>query len=72
MLKATVDLGVILRRPAAGLPDFPTEGPQPAVLKKAAETAGVPVVDFSETLPDSQSYVQWMTANVESISKALG
>ena len=49
-----------------------TEGPQTAALKKAAESAGVPVVNFSETLPDGQSYVQWMTANVESIRKALG
>ncbi len=49
-----------------------TEGPQTVALKKAAGTAGVPVLDFSETLPDGQSYVQWMTANVESIGKALG
>ena len=49
-----------------------TEGPQTVALKKAAETAGVPVLNFSETLPDGQSYVQWMTANVESIGKALG
>lgn len=49
-----------------------TEGPQTVTLKKAAETAGVPVVNFSETLPDGQSYLQWMTGNVESIGKALG
>jgi zinc/manganese transport system substrate-binding protein len=49
-----------------------TEGPQTVALKKAAETAGVPVVNFSETLPDGQSYLQWMTGNVESIGKALG
>jgi zinc/manganese transport system substrate-binding protein len=29
-------------------------------------------VNFSETLPDGQSYLQWMTGNVESIGKALG
>ncbi len=49
-----------------------TEGPQTVALKAAAETAGVPVVNFSETLPDGLSYVQWMTGNIESISKALG
>ncbi|MDQ5862411.1 MAG: zinc ABC transporter substrate-binding protein, partial [Actinomycetota bacterium] len=48
-----------------------TEGAQTEALKKAAETAGVPVVDFSETLPDGKTYVQWMTDNVENISKVL-
>ncbi|WP_427135883.1 metal ABC transporter solute-binding protein, Zn/Mn family [Pseudarthrobacter sp. S9] len=49
-----------------------TEGPQTLALKKAAETAGVPVLNFTETLPDGQSYLQWMTGNVDSIGKALG
>ena len=38
-----------------------TEGPQTLALKKAAEAAGVPVLDFSETLPDGKGYLQWMT-----------
>ena len=71
VLKATVDL-VSSRGVRLLAYNTQTEGPQTAVLKKAAETAGVPVVDFSETLPGGQSYVQWMSANVESISKALG
>jgi zinc/manganese transport system substrate-binding protein len=49
-----------------------TEGPQTLALKKAAASAGVPVVNFSETLPEGQTFLQWMTANVASISKALG
>lgn len=54
-----------------------TEGPQTEAVKKAAEAAGVPVVDFSETLPegmepDGQGYVKWMAANVDSIAGALG
>lgn len=49
-----------------------TEGPQTVALKKAAEAAHVPVLNFSETLPDGQSYLQWMTGNVDSIRKALG
>lgn len=49
-----------------------TEGPQTQALKKAAEAAGVPVLDFSETLPDGKTYVQWMSANVDSIEQALG
>lgn len=48
-----------------------TEGPQTEVLKKAAEGAGVPVVDFSETLPDGKSYLQWMSVNVDNVTKAV-
>ena len=48
-----------------------TEGPQTETLKKAAEAAGVPVVDFNETLPEGKTYVQWMTDNVNNIGKVL-
>jgi zinc/manganese transport system substrate-binding protein len=48
-----------------------TEGPQTEVLRKAAETAGVPVVDFNETLPEGKTYLQWMTDNVNNVSKVL-
>ncbi len=49
-----------------------TEGPQTLAVKKAAEDAGIPVLDFSETLPDGQTYVEWMTANVDGLTAALG
>lgn len=48
-----------------------TEGPQTQALKKAAESAGVPVIDFSETLPEGKTYLQWMTDNVDNVSKVL-
>ncbi|MGP4031277.1 metal ABC transporter solute-binding protein, Zn/Mn family [Pseudarthrobacter sp. 1C304] len=48
-----------------------TEGPQTVAVREAANAAGVPVVNFSETLPDAKSYVQWMTENVDNIAKAL-
>lgn len=48
-----------------------TDGPQTEALKKAAESAGVPVVDFTETLPEGKTYLQWMTDNVNNISKVL-
>ena len=48
-----------------------TEGPQTEALKKAAQTAGVPVVDFTETLPEGKTYLAWMTDNVNNISKVL-
>ncbi len=49
-----------------------TEGPQTRALKDAAVAAGVPVVEFSETLPEGKSYLQWMSANVDALAKALG
>ncbi len=49
-----------------------TEGPQTLALKKAAEAAHVPVLDFSETLPEGKDYVQWMSGNLDSIRQALG
>ncbi len=48
-----------------------TEGPQTQALKKAADAAGVPVLNFSETLPAGQDYLTWMAANADSIKKAL-
>ena len=46
-----------------------TEGPQTTALKDAATKAGVPVVDFTETLPDGKNYLQWMSANVDNVEK---
>ncbi|MFH5878012.1 metal ABC transporter solute-binding protein, Zn/Mn family [Arthrobacter sp. NA-172] len=40
-------------------------------LKAAASTAGVPVVGFTETLPEGKDYVTWMTANVSNVAAAL-
>jgi zinc/manganese transport system substrate-binding protein len=36
-----------------------------------AETAGIPVVAFSETLPEGQTYFSWMQANIEALEAAL-
>ena len=40
-------------------------------VRAAAEAAGVPVVEFTETLPDGADYVSWMTSNLDAISAAL-
>ncbi|TDK27571.1 ABC transporter substrate-binding protein [Arthrobacter crusticola] len=48
-----------------------TEGPQTQSVRSAAEQAGVPVVDFTETLPEGQDYLAWMEANAESVLEAL-
>ena len=37
----------------------------------AAEAAGIPVVDFTETLPDGQTYLSWMTANIDALAAVL-
>lgn len=41
-------------------------------VRAVAEDAGVPVVEFTETLPEGQSYVEWQQANLDSLAEALG
>lgn len=40
-------------------------------LKASASAAGVPVVGFTETLPEGKDYVAWMTDNVGNVAAAL-
>ena len=40
-------------------------------LRTAAQQAGVPVVEFTETLPDGQDYQQWMRENIDHVAQAL-
>jgi zinc/manganese transport system substrate-binding protein len=40
-------------------------------VRAAAEKADVPVVDFTETLPEGQSYVEWQQANIDNLAAAL-
>ena len=49
-----------------------TETQQILALKKFAEGAKIPVVDFYETMPEGSDYVAWMTSNADALSKALG
>jgi len=49
-----------------------TTGPQTDRVKDAAETAGVPVVPMSETLPAGEHYLDWMRANLDALQAALG
>ncbi|MGX5681718.1 metal ABC transporter solute-binding protein, Zn/Mn family [Schumannella luteola] len=48
-----------------------TASPETERVRAAAQDAGVPVLDFTETLPDGQTYVSWMTANLDAIQAAL-
>ncbi|WP_234864942.1 metal ABC transporter solute-binding protein, Zn/Mn family [Sinomonas albida] len=49
-----------------------TETQQIVALRKVAEDAKLPVVDFYETMPEGTDYVAWMGANADSLAKALG
>ena len=48
-----------------------TSGPVTEQVKAAAEQAGTPVVPVTETLPEGESYVTWMTSNVTRVGEAL-
>ncbi len=48
-----------------------TSTSQTETVRRAAEDAGVPVLDFSETLPEGQDYLQWMTENTAAIEGVL-
>ena len=40
-------------------------------MRAAAEAAGIPVVDLTETLPDGRDYLSWMAANLDALESAL-
>ncbi|MEJ3657327.1 zinc ABC transporter substrate-binding protein [Actinomycetes bacterium KLBMP 9759] len=48
-----------------------TETPTTDQVKQAAQTAGVPVVDVTETLPAGSDYVTWMGAQIDALATAL-
>jgi zinc/manganese transport system substrate-binding protein len=50
-----------------------TEGSIPEQIRAAAEQAGVPVVEVTETVPPGQtSFVGWQDAQLSALAKALG
>ena len=49
-----------------------TEGAQTEAVRSVAEEADLPIVEFTETLPDGEDYVSWMAGNTDSIEAALG
>lgn len=49
-----------------------TTGPQTEQVLQAAKQAGVPAVPVTETLPEGDTYVTWMKANIDAIAQALG
>jgi zinc/manganese transport system substrate-binding protein len=49
-----------------------TTGPQTDRIKSAAQSAGVPIVAVTETLPAGQTYYTWMRAQLDALASALG
>src|SRR5690606_19351710 len=48
-----------------------TRTPTTEQVERAAQTAGVPVVDVSETLPEGQTdYVTWMGGQIDALAAA--
>lgn len=48
-----------------------TASPQTESVRATAEEAGVPVLDFTETLPADTGYLPWMGANIDELTRAL-
>ena len=48
-----------------------TSTSQTEAVRATAEEAGVPVLDFSETLPEGLDYLGWMEQNVASLDEVL-
>ena len=49
-----------------------TSGPQTDKVRSIAESAGVPIISMTETLPPGQDYISWMDSNVQQLEVALG
>ena len=48
-----------------------TAGAETAQIIDEADAKGVPTIAFSETLPEGQTYISWMQANIEELNGAL-
>ncbi|MFF2486919.1 metal ABC transporter solute-binding protein, Zn/Mn family [Microbacterium sp. NPDC058062] len=48
-----------------------TGGAETQEIVDEADGLGIPVIAFSETLPEGETYVSWMQANIEALNAAL-
>ena len=48
-----------------------TGGAETAQVVDEAESAGIPVVEFAETLPEGHTYISWMQENIAKLQNAL-
>ncbi|MGV8858395.1 metal ABC transporter solute-binding protein, Zn/Mn family [Rhodoglobus sp.] len=48
-----------------------TASPETERVQLSAVEAGLPVVSFTETLPEGSNYVEWMSSNLDALAAAL-
>lgn len=48
-----------------------TETPVTEQVRSDAQSANIPVVEMTETLPEGSSYLEWMTSQIDELSGAL-
>ncbi len=48
-----------------------TAGAETAQIVDEAEARGIPTIAFSETLPEGETYVSWMQANIEALAGVM-
>lgn len=48
-----------------------TGGAEVTQVENEAKAKNIPVIEFTETLPDGQTYISWMQSNITALSDAL-
>jgi zinc/manganese transport system substrate-binding protein len=48
-----------------------TASPETERVRLTADEQNIPVVSFTETLPEGSDYVQWMSSNLDALAAAL-
>ena len=48
-----------------------TGGAETTAVTEKAKAAGIPVLEFTELVPDGKTYLEWMTANVAALADTL-
>lgn len=48
-----------------------TGGAEVTQVEDEAKAKGIPVIEFTETLPEGQTYISWMQSNITALSDAL-
>lgn len=48
-----------------------TGGAETTQVIQTAEAAGIPVIEFTEILPDGKTYAEWMADNIAALAEAL-
>ncbi|MFX9185085.1 hypothetical protein ABTN69_20190, partial [Acinetobacter baumannii] len=48
-----------------------TAGAETTQVTDEAKAKNIPVLEFTETLPEGQTYLSWMQSNITALSNAL-